>query len=66
MIANWGTARGMYRGSRHMVLEATPEEWAITELVCDSRDLWKQNEVYAVFLEVRQMLNAIDVCEKAA
>lgn len=66
MIVNWGSEKGIYRGSRHEVMEATPEEWRLTEIICDARDLWKQNEVRSVFEEVRQMLHNIDYCETAA
>ncbi|QIG75003.1 hypothetical protein EVC14_005 [Rhizobium phage RHph_I3_18] len=60
MIANWGACRGQYRGQRYVVIEATPEEWAITEKICDARDIWKQNQVQAVFKEVRKLISFID------
>ncbi|PDT15897.1 hypothetical protein CO670_15490 [Rhizobium sp. J15] len=63
-LNGWGRARGQYRGSRHMPADANSSAWVITEFLCDERDLWKQNEVAALYREVEEFIASIDRRER--
>lgn len=74
LISNWGQYQGEYRGSWFVIpddlsddfnafIKIDPyqkESFALAKLVCEPRDLWKQNEVDAIAYMFKQVLERID------